>query len=300
MGLMTALNLPTLALLDQLTMAIGEDNFGSQLVATVHAVSGADHIMAFAFSSNRPPRLVVSAGNLDEAAAVRAATLYAGSLYLLDPNYAEVRAKKTGPTSWFDFTGCCDHFREAFLDAGGIGDCVAFATAQASVIYYVLAMRRGAAEFAPGQRWMLMQLGEVIAANIGKHFSYMHALTGQNHLVIDRVIAEAASFAALTPRERRVCLGILTGYTSESIAINLEISINSVLTYRKRLYEKLGISSQNELFVKMIGAMVNLSRDEAGISSRPPTPLSRATLERTDARFDEYYMAEAFILDDVL
>ncbi|MFL9894820.1 helix-turn-helix transcriptional regulator [Paraburkholderia strydomiana] len=65
----------------------------------------------------------------------------------------------------------------------------------------------------------------------------------------DWILADTQAFSPLTARERTVCLGILTGYTSEAIALNLGISINSVLTYRKRIYEKLRITSQNELFM---------------------------------------------------
>ena len=128
----------------------------------------------------------------------------------------------------------------------------------------------------------------------------MHALRGKNEFVMARVLAEASAFATLTPRERVVCLGILTGYTSESIGINLSISVNSVLTYRKRLYEKLHISSQNELFMQMIGAMIDLSRDDIPISGATRR-LSRPLEEEVNGaaeRFNEYYMAEAFVCED--
>ena len=52
----------------------------------------------------------------------------------------------------------------------------------------------------------------------------------------------------LTAREKDVCRRILDGFSSEAIAGELGIALNSVFTYRKRAYEKLGIASQNELF----------------------------------------------------
>lgn len=52
---------------------------------------------------------------------------------------------------------------------------------------------------------------------------------------------------SLPPREAEVCGAIATGMTSEAIALTLGISINTVLTYRKRAYLRLGVSSQNEL-----------------------------------------------------
>lgn len=48
-------------------------------------------------------------------------------------------------------------------------------------------------------------------------------------------------------RELEVCVGIMQGKSSEAIALALGISVNTVLTYRKRAYARLGITSHNEL-----------------------------------------------------
>ena len=52
----------------------------------------------------------------------------------------------------------------------------------------------------------------------------------------------------LTQREKEVCARILLGMSSEGIGLDLGIKMQSVLTYRKRAYARLNISSQNELF----------------------------------------------------
>lgn len=54
----------------------------------------------------------------------------------------------------------------------------------------------------------------------------------------------------LSPREAEICAMILVGYTTLGISLNLEISINTVATHRKRAYKKLGIATQNELFCR--------------------------------------------------
>jgi DNA-binding CsgD family transcriptional regulator len=51
----------------------------------------------------------------------------------------------------------------------------------------------------------------------------------------------------LSGRELDVCMLIAVGLSSEGIGLELGISLNTVLTYRKRAYARLGISSQNEL-----------------------------------------------------
>jgi DNA-binding CsgD family transcriptional regulator len=52
----------------------------------------------------------------------------------------------------------------------------------------------------------------------------------------------------LTARELDVCSRSLLGMTAEGTALDLDIKISSVVTYRKRAYARLGISSQAELF----------------------------------------------------
>ena len=52
----------------------------------------------------------------------------------------------------------------------------------------------------------------------------------------------------LSPREREVAMLILKGHSSESIGYHLGISTATVKTHRQKLYAKLGLSSQQELF----------------------------------------------------
>jgi DNA-binding CsgD family transcriptional regulator len=54
----------------------------------------------------------------------------------------------------------------------------------------------------------------------------------------------------LTPREAEVCAGIVLGYSTTTIGLNLRIALNTVATHRKRAYKKLGVGTQNELFAR--------------------------------------------------
>lgn len=53
----------------------------------------------------------------------------------------------------------------------------------------------------------------------------------------------------LTERERNVCALALAGVSIEGSAYELGIKKSSIITYRKRAYARLGISSLNELFL---------------------------------------------------
>jgi DNA-binding CsgD family transcriptional regulator len=52
----------------------------------------------------------------------------------------------------------------------------------------------------------------------------------------------------LSERERQVCIGMLSGKKAEIIAEEIGIGQSSVVTYRQRAYQKLGISSRGQLF----------------------------------------------------
>lgn len=59
----------------------------------------------------------------------------------------------------------------------------------------------------------------------------------------------AKATPALARREAEVCAGVLYGMTSMGIALELGISEESAMTYRKRSYSRLKIGSQRELLL---------------------------------------------------
>ena len=56
----------------------------------------------------------------------------------------------------------------------------------------------------------------------------------------------------LTVREREVLLRLLDGLTTERIAADLDIRPTTVVTYRTRAYEKIGVRSRRELFARVL------------------------------------------------
>ncbi len=65
-----------------------------------------------------------------------------------------------------------------------------------------------------------------------------------------RIFAFSKTLApkGISPREAEVAALILQGHSNHSIAANLGIAVGTVKVLRKRLYAKLRISSQNELY----------------------------------------------------
>lgn len=61
----------------------------------------------------------------------------------------------------------------------------------------------------------------------------------------------------LTPREKQITGLVLQGYSSKSIAQQLDISVGTIKVHRKSIYFKLDISSQSELFSLFIDHLRN-------------------------------------------
>lgn len=68
------------------------------------------------------------------------------------------------------------------------------------------------------------------------------------HFVRQNPLDFPLPLAVLSERERQVCIGMLDGKKAEIIADEIGVSPSSVVTYRQRAYQKLGISSRGQLF----------------------------------------------------
>ncbi|WP_158969707.1 helix-turn-helix transcriptional regulator [Chachezhania sediminis] len=66
---------------------------------------------------------------------------------------------------------------------------------------------------------------------------------------LDQIEACIAASGELTARESQVCARILYGMSTCGISLDLGIGKESVVTYRKRAYRRLVISSQRELLI---------------------------------------------------
>lgn len=75
----------------------------------------------------------------------------------------------------------------------------------------------------------------------------MHANKSPDHDVNELEDRFARLFPDLTKRERQTCARAAIGMTVEGAALDLGIATSSVLTYRKRAYRRLDVSSAYEL-----------------------------------------------------
>ncbi len=108
--------------------------------------------------------------------------------------------------------------------------------------------RRQSGDFSEEELCGLGDLYRLLMPLVDRH----RALVGE--IVEDRAVRIeelerrfAERFPALTPRERQVCARAAIGISVEGAALDLGIGAASILTYRRRAYLRLNVSSAYEL-----------------------------------------------------
>lgn len=226
-------------------LAIGRSDFPNVLIDTLRRQAEVGHCMVFALSRAGAAHCLLDAGNIPIGGDLGAA--YAGQFHEADPNRdALFEGEGAAPIMLPAFAPRMygARYRKIFFQDSGIVDKCATAIWTGDTCFYVNFYRIAAqGRFSAAQRERLEAIAPAIAASVARHFQ-----TSAPDQSLAALFATRAPLATLTPREQEVCRRILSGSSSEAISQALGISLHSTLTYRKRAYERLGISSQSELF----------------------------------------------------
>jgi DNA-binding CsgD family transcriptional regulator len=242
--------------LTPMVMAIGLPSFPNALIDALREVASVGHCMVFAFDEEKKARWALGLGNIGIGPDLGAA--YAEHFYLADPNREMILEHRSAQQPivlpGFSRRMYTDSYRKLFFEDAGIVDKVAAAFWVDKTCFYANFYRTAdQGRFTRAQTGRLARLVPALTAIIARHCREQDISGSTDKLTT--LFATTDRFAALPPREREVCLRILSGYSSEAISAELGISLHSTFTYRKRAYEKLRISSQNELFAIVLGLM---------------------------------------------
>jgi len=232
-------------------LAIGRPHFPQSLIASLRRLAEVGHCMVFSFTAKGPTRRLLDVGNIPIGGYLGLA--YAEHFHAADPNRDALLDGEAaaGPILLPGFAPSMysDSYRKLFFDNSGIVDKFASAIWVDHACFYVNFYRiRSQGRFGIADAARLKQIAPAVSAAVARHFQEESPPKSDPGDRLEALIATAKPFAHLTGRERQVCQRILSGLSSEAISAELGISLHSTLTYRKRAYEKLGISCQNELF----------------------------------------------------
>jgi LuxR family transcriptional regulator, activator of tox operons len=231
--------------------ALGTPRFEESMLSLAERAIRCTHLSAFSISNSRSPRLLVAANGAKSPSARRIASKYIRDYWSLDPVNRFIAAEprvRHGATLRMLPQEVEDalYQRDCYLSASLI-DRVSIVKCQADEIIRLNFYRNKAqGRFADVDLHIISQISSILLQTLSKHDKIRPALNSEDRH--RQYCGRLASVAPqLTEREIQVCVEIVRGLSSEAIASSLGLSVNTILTHRRRAYSKLGISSQSEL-----------------------------------------------------
>jgi DNA-binding CsgD family transcriptional regulator len=246
--------IPVCADVPEMVESLGSGSFGPTLMAYLATLCGADHCAAFQLDGIS--LRVVAATSVDpkESAAVQVERYVKQGWWRRDPVMSMVQGdgpSQTPSVVRFDVQSLGDNgLRQAVyphisdrLIAYGRKNNVAFGL---SVVRSELHAR-----FSDEDISRLYASANLIVALLAKHADVVLRRASAADALTSLATIEncLANMSALPRRELEVCSRILYGMSSCGIALDLGVSEETVKTYRKRAYQRLGIGIERELVV---------------------------------------------------
>lgn len=231
--------------------SIGTQSYGDVCFAMLERALNVEHWALFRFRSGSPLKCVATASKRDKAAARQNCDRFVGRCYSVDPSVKAASTRLSAPTltklaiddiedpqyrHCFELT----HVQERVSLFSWIGRDL-----------YQLSVFRGPrkASFSVLEMNHFAALARLLLATAQKHEILLDQQTGfPRHLNVDGIerLLKLRS-PELSTRECEVCARAVAGKTIEGTSLELDIRRTSVITYRQRAYQKLGISRTNEL-----------------------------------------------------
>lgn len=246
-----------LARVTGLVAAIGGDNANALAAEVLNLLGPATSVSqctVFAYEFGNRPRTVSVADHRGGRFLRDVADTYARLFYALDGNQRIVTGKDAEKPSslvlhWQSSDDIAhDGYRQTCYSTPNVSDRLSLLMQPAADIWLSVNLyrERDAGNFQPGE----VELVESLAPLIGEATRHHYALRGQSQLGIPQLmLARLRSLCpALSKRELDALRGVLEGHSAAEIADSMGVKPSSVVTYQKRAYQRLGISSQRQLF----------------------------------------------------
>lgn len=235
--------------------AIGNDDFHWGLLGFLQHTIGADHCAIFALNTESPINIGGVSSDGPDIAARQIALYLQNGYWRLDPSMkaAREKAKEARPQIIRMEVGGLppSALRDLVYKRTQVGERLLLcgrASQQSLVLSILRSERHGRFELSALET--LENMADILLAVTSKHVDVMARKNGLTHAlssieVIQDTIARAPE--SLPRRELEVCARTLFGVSSLGIGLELGIGEDTVKTYRKRTYHRLGIATQREL-----------------------------------------------------
>lgn len=245
-----------------LMSAIGHSDVNAMAGAILKTVASAAPIVQctiFAYEFGNRPRTVAVADRRGGRFLQDIADSYARHYYALDGNQSVIAPVCVKPDSAIvlhqQASDEIDHpgYRAACYQRPNVSDRLSLLMQPAGDIWLSVNFYRDSAQgkFAPGEIAAIETLAPLFAHGVQHHYR----LNGQPvQGVAPMMLASLRRHCPeLSKRELDVLRGVLEGATAVEIADAMGLQPSSVVTYQKRAYKRMGISSQRQLFALCLG-----------------------------------------------
>lgn len=238
----------------RLVLDLGAPHFSDSLLQVLGDLCEVNHLSVVHLEDQDRVTYILSANDETLNITPEMQQLYLTIYHRLDPNNEFLQA--------FDHDGQVisrrlrqqdisdQGYRRLWYDKMGIVDRLSILV-RADKGLYCLNLFRNKTPFPDDSIETFDAMAPLLASLVVKHARLAGALSSfmtrdaQIEMLIMRLNKVDAS---LSQREKEVCARVLLGMSSDGIALDIGVKLQSVLTYRKRAYSRLNISSQNELF----------------------------------------------------
>jgi DNA-binding CsgD family transcriptional regulator len=247
--------------------AIGTLAFDENLLKAVNSVVTVDHLTVLTYRANEKLQTLSVASRLDLSQARSVTRDYVEHHHVFDPNYPDIiklsrsRSRRIIVRRHDRSRLSTKAYQKRFYATKRIADKVSYLWRLGDVAFYVnlyRTLRTG--QYAEHELRKLREIALIVTSLVRMH-------GGRKRLEAALAAGDLRELAArlvelleqrLTAREQAVLSRILMGMHTEGIALSLHVKPASVITFRKRAYAKLGITSQPELFARCLRVLPRL------------------------------------------
>lgn len=242
-----------------LVAVIGRPSFAGNLFSFAHDMIRADHVTAFCAPQAGGIRTVLAENTGARPIARAVAERYVRHHWTCDPVQRALASRNIMTAAQqecvvFDIDATdVEHtsYRDECYSSVNLNHRLSIANVRDGQTMRLNFYRRYGRDFSQDEVRRVMDIANLLVAMVWRHDEDSSAQDTAN-LEASFLQRLARIEPALTVRERQVCALVALGLTSEGIALRLGVGLNTVLTYRKRAYARLSISSQNELMRRLM------------------------------------------------
>lgn len=257
----------------ELLLHCGRASFYQELVAAIRTLVAADNPQVWLYHRDQPPRILFY--DIETQQQEVHIDLYRNGSYLLDPYYRAI-FHHPNPSGVYCLTEIepgefaqSAYCRSYYCKLGTRDEIVFMVEVNADTALHVCLMRSHDAEAFSCSELDLLRAVEPLVRNLvlqhinqqdiasrGKPAEW-YPVTRTNPGIGSSINQAFNRFgrSILSDRERAVLGLILRGYSTRYAAEKLGIAVDTLRKHRKRIYQKLDVNSQNELFSLFLNAI---------------------------------------------